>query len=243
MIIPIQGMPKIGEGDDISSLIINAIKKIDLKDHDIIVITQKIVSKAEGRMIELASIKPSRRALKLGKELQKDPRVVEMILRESSRILRLGHGVIITETKHGFVCANAGVDQSNVDDGYLSLLPIDPDSSARRIRRRLEKITEKKIAVIITDTFGRPWREGQVDVAIGCSGIRPMESLKGKIDSFGYKLRVTEPAIVDEIAAASELIMKKLSMTPVCIVRGLRYKRSDAGVKSIMRSKELDLFR
>ncbi len=244
-IIPIYGIPRVRKGQDISALVISAMDKsaLKLQDGDVVVITQKVVSKAEGMAIDLTEVRPSRKARRLGRSVGKDPRVVELILREGKRVVRSGHGVIITETRHGFVCANSGVDQSNVDEGYATILPVDPDSSARRIRRGLEKRTGRKVAVVITDTFGRPWREGQVDVAIGCSGIRPLSSLKGKLDPYGYRLKVTEPAVVDEIAAASELVMRKLEMVPAALVRGVRYERGETGIGSLIRQRKFDLFR
>lgn len=233
------------KGDNLSSLVISAISKsgLELQDGDVVVITQKVISKAEGMAIQLTEVTPSRKAKRLAKSIKKDPRVVELILREAKRVVRSGHGVIITETRHGFVCANSGVDQSNVEEGHATTLPLDPDSSARRIRRKLEERTGKKVAVVITDTFGRPWREGQVDVAIGCSGIRPLVSLKGTLDPYGYRLKVTEPAVVDEIAAAAELVMRKLEMVPAALVRGARYERAETGIGSLIRQRKLDLFR
>jgi coenzyme F420-0:L-glutamate ligase / coenzyme F420-1:gamma-L-glutamate ligase len=216
---------------------------IDLRDSDVLVVTQKVVSKAEGRVVKTEGVRPGRKAKALAEELRKDPRTVQVILSESRRIVRKGHGVLITETKQGFVCANAGVDQSNVEEGYLTLLPEDPDLSARRIRKRLEASTGKRLAVIVTDTFGRPWRDGQVDVAIGCSGIAPLEDLVGTTDPFGHTLRVTQPAVVDEIASASELVMRKHSLTPAAIVRGVTFKRGFRGVWSIIRDRRNDLFR
>lgn len=236
------------KGQDLSSLIISAMNRsgLELQDGDVVVITQKVISKAEGMAIDLTDVTPGRKAMRLARSIGKDPRVVELILREAKRVVRSGHGVIITETRHGFVCANSGVDQSNVEEGYATMLPLDPDSSARRIRRKLEERTGKKVAVVITDTFGRPWREGQVDVAIGCSGIRPLVSLKGTLDPYGYRLKVTEPAVVDEIAAASELVMRKLEMVPAALVRGARYERGErgeTGIGSLIRQRKLDLFR
>ena len=151
--------------------------------------------------------------------------------------------MLITETLHGFVCANSGIDQSNVEDGYLTLLPEDPDRSAKKIRKGLERASAKRLAVVITDTFGRPWRDGQTDVAIGCSGINPLDDLVGTTDPYGHMLRVTQPAIVDEIAAASELVMRKHSLTPAALVRGAVFKRGEAGVKSMVRERRLNLFR
>ena len=242
---PVEGIKRIARGDDLSEIITEALSRngLELVDGDIVVVTQKVVSKSEGRLVELAGVRPSRRAKAIAAELGRDARVVELALRESRRVVRKGHGVLITETRHGFVCANSGIDMSNVEEGYVALLPLDPDASSRRIRRGLERATLKRLAVIVTDTFGRPWREGQLDLAIGCSGISPTQSLVGKRDPYGYLLKVTQPAVVDEVAAAAELVMKKLSMVPVAIVRGVAYQRGEAGVKSIVRKRQLDLFR
>ena len=244
-VAPVKGIRRIKQGDDIAEIIRAALEKgrFGLRDNDIIVVTQKVVSKSEGRLVRLERVKPTDPALSLARELGKDPKIIELVLRESKRVVRKGHGVLVTETHHGFVCANSGVDTSNVEKGYAALLPEDPDDSARRIRKRLEKSTGKKLAVIISDTFGRPWREGQTDMAIGSSGIAPLDMLVGKKDPYGYVLRVAAPAVVDEVAAAAELVMGKLSMVPVALVRGVRYKRSDSGVRSMVRDSSLDLFR
>jgi coenzyme F420-0:L-glutamate ligase/coenzyme F420-1:gamma-L-glutamate ligase len=238
-------MKRVQPGDDLAALILEALegKRFELQDDDILVVTQKVVSKSEGRVVRLDEVKPTDRASVLATELGKDPRIVELVLRESRRVVRKGHGVIITETWHGFVCANSGVDVSNVDAGYAALLPLDPDASSRRLRERLEAATTKRLAVVVSDTFGRPWREGHTDVAIGCSGIAPTQNLAGITDSYDYVLRVTEPAIVDEVAGVAELVMTKLSMIPVAIVRGVRYERAEAGVKSMIRKGSMDLFR
>jgi coenzyme F420-0:L-glutamate ligase/coenzyme F420-1:gamma-L-glutamate ligase len=244
-IAPVKGIKRIEPGDQLGEIIANAIQgnSFELMDDDIVVVTQKIVSKSEGRLVKLDGIKPTVKAVDLATELGRDPRGVELVLRESRRIVRKGHGVLITETRHGFVCANSGIDVSNVEEGYAALLPIDPDASARRIRESLEEATKRRLAVIVTDTFGRPWREGQTDVAIGCSGIAPTQRLAGKKDPYGYLLKVTQPAVVDELAAAAELVMKKLSLVPVAIVRGVKYRRSESGVRSMVRDSRLDLFR
>jgi coenzyme F420-0:L-glutamate ligase/coenzyme F420-1:gamma-L-glutamate ligase len=244
-VLPIRGIPEVKAGDDIVDLVLAASSGSGLrtKDSDIFVLKQKIVSKAEGRLVRLATVKPQAAALRLAREQGKDPRLVELVLREARRVVRAGHGVIITETKHGFVCANSGVDKSNVRRGYAALLPVDPDGSARGIRQGIEARTGRKVAVVITDTFGRPWRRGQTDVAIGCSGIRPLLSYIGRRDRFGYNLRVTEPAMVDEVAGAAELVAGKLSGVPVAVVRGLDYERSEEGVSSLVLAKEKDLFR
>jgi len=244
-ILPLKGIPRIQPGNKLVGHLLRSIEATgtSLKDSDIVVVTQKVVSKAEGRLVKVDDIRPGPRATRLAAKLKKDPRTVQMILRESKRVVRQGHGVLIVETRHGFICANAGIDQSNVEEGYLALLPVDPDISARKLRKALEKATGKKLAVVITDTFGRPWRDGHVDVAIGCSGITPLEDLVGTTDPYGHKLRVTQPALVDEVAAASELVMRKHSLTPACLVRGLSYRRGYRGVKSIVRDRRMDLFR
>ncbi len=244
-ITPLEGIKRIEPGDELGKIIAQALrsKKSDLADGDIIVVTQKIVSKSEGRLVKLDDVKPTKEAAALAAELRKDARMVELVLRESRRVVRKGHGVLITETQHGFVCANSGIDMSNVEKGYAALLPLDPDASARRIRTALEKASAKRLAVIVTDTFGRPWREGQIDLAIGCSGIAPTQKLAGKKDPYGYVLKVTQPAVVDEVAAAAELVMKKLSLVPVAMVRGVKYRRGEAGVRSMVRKRTLDLFR
>lgn len=238
-------MPRVKAGDNLTKMVLDSLAAngIELLDTDVVVVTQKVVSKAEGRILRVEDIKPGRKAKELGRRLRKDPRTVQVVLQESRRIVRRGHGVLITETHHGFICANAGIDQSNVEEGYITLLPVDPDASARRIRGQLERRTGKKLAVVITDTFGRPWREGQIDVAIGCSGIKPLDDLVGTTDPYGHLLRVTQPAIVDEVASAAELVMSKHSLTPVSVVRGLRYRRGDLGVKQMIRPWRYDLFR
>jgi coenzyme F420-0:L-glutamate ligase / coenzyme F420-1:gamma-L-glutamate ligase len=218
--------------------------QIEIQDGDILVVTHKIVSKAEGRIVDLASIKPSTKAISMAKEHDKDPRVMELILMESTQILRAKNGIIISETKHGFVCANAGVDQSNVEGDTAVLLPVAPDESAGRIQEVVKKKIGKEIAVIITDTFGRSFRNGQTNVAIGVAGINPIKSYIGTYDMYGRKLRVTEIAVADEIASAAELVMGKAEGTPVAIVRGYIFeKASKTSVKSLLRAKERDLFR
>jgi coenzyme F420-0:L-glutamate ligase/coenzyme F420-1:gamma-L-glutamate ligase len=217
---------------------------LEIQDGDILVVTHKIVSKAEGRIVDLASIKPSTKAISMAKEHDKDPRIMELILMESTQILRAKNGIIISETKHGFVCANAGVDQSNVEGDTAVLLPVAPDESAGRIQEAVKKKIGKEIAVIITDTFGRSFRNGQTNVAIGVAGINPIKSYIGTYDMYGRKLRVTEIAVADEIASAAELVMGKAEGMPVAIVRGYIFeKASKTSVKSLLRAKERDLFR
>jgi coenzyme F420-0:L-glutamate ligase/coenzyme F420-1:gamma-L-glutamate ligase len=244
-VIPLTGVPEVKAGVDLSRLFMDAAERnrVSLRDRDVVVVKHKVVSKAEGRVVALDEVSPGAEALRLARREGKDPRLVELILRESVRVVRAGHGVIITETKHGFVCANSGIDQSNVGQGHAALLPVDPDRSARRLRVALEKATGKKLAVVVSDTFGRPWRTGQTDIAIGCSGISPLLPYAGKKDRFGYRLRVTEPAVVDEIAGAAELAIGKLKGIPFAIVRGVEYRRSETGVKGLILPKERDLFR
>ena len=231
---------------DLSAAILEAIadSQIKIQNGDILVVTHKIVSKTEGRIVDLARIKPSTKAIRMAKEHDKDPRLMELILKESIQILRAKNGIIISETKHGFVCANAGVDQSNVEGDKAVLLPVAPDESASRIKDAGKKKIGKEIAVIITDTFGRTFRNGQTNVAIGIAGINPIKSYIGTYDMYGRKLRVTEIAVADEIASAAELVMGKAEGTPVAIVRGYIFeKASKTSVKSLLRAKERDLFR
>ncbi len=245
-ITPIQISNEILLHNDLSVIILEAIDRsqIEIQNGDILVVTHKIVSKAEGRVVELDSIKPSTKAISMATEHNKDPRIMELILKESSQILRAKDGIIISETRHGFVCANAGVDQSNVKGDTAVLLPLAPDESADRIRHAVKKKVGKEVAVIITDTFGRTFRNGQTNVAIGIAGINPIKSYIGTYDMYGRKLRVTEIAVADEIASASELVMGKAEGTPVAIMRGYNFeKASKASIKSLLRAKDRDLFR
>ena len=245
-ITPIRISNEIVLHNDLSVIILDAIKRnqIEIQNGDILAVTHKIVSKAEGRVVELDSIKPSTKAVSMAKEHDKDPRIMELILKESSQILRAKDGIIISETRHGFVCANAGVDQSNVKGDTAVLLPLAPDESADRILHAVKKKVGKEVAVIITDTFGRTFRNGQTNVAIGIAGINPVKSYIGTCDMYGRKLRVTEIAVADEIASASELVMGKAEGTPVAIIRGYDFeKASKASIKSLIRAKNRDLFR
>ena len=244
-VFPLAGIPEVTEGADLAALVLGSAKEggVRLVDGDIVVVKQKVVSKAEGRVVRLDGVTPGRRAGALAKAQGKDPRLVELMLSESVRVVRARHGVIITETRHGFVCANSGVDQSNVGEGLVALLPVDPDLSARKLREKLQSATGKRLAVVITDTFGRPWRLGQTDVAIGCTGIAPLLSYAGKTDKFGYELRVTEPSVVDEVAGAAELAIGKLAGIPAAVVRGVRYTAGERGVRSVIMPRERDLFR
>jgi len=209
---------------------------------DITVVTQKIVSKAEGRMIALSGVNPSPFAAFVAKETGKDPRHVEVILRESRKIVKMKAGHLITETKHGFVC---GVDASNVEKRKttLTLLPVNPDASANRIRKTIRKLTGKNIPVIITDTFGRAWRMGHVNFAVGVSGMKPVMDYRGTRDMYGHVLNVTEMAVADELAGAAELVMNKADRIPVALVRGYKFKLGRGIAKELLYSEEVDLFR
>lgn len=220
------GMPEVRPGDDVDALIGDAIEGagVGLEPGDVVVVTHKIVSKAEGRLVRLAEIAPSALAERFAAEWAKDPRQVEVVLREAKRIVRMERGVIIAETHHGFICANAGVDASNVEVDTVCLLPRDPDASAARIRSalvaRFDLAPEVALGVIVSDSFGRPWRNGIVNVAIGVAGIAPLADYRGQYDASGYELRVSVLAVADELAAAAELTMNKLDQRPVVIVRG-----------------------
>jgi coenzyme F420-0:L-glutamate ligase/coenzyme F420-1:gamma-L-glutamate ligase len=236
-IVPVIGMGEIQPGADLAELIDAAAG--DLQDGDVVVVTQKIVSKAEGCIVELDSVQPSDLAKTWAERFDKDSRVVELALRESKRIVRMDRGVLISETRHGFVCANAGVDCSNVGSGKATLLPPDPDASAERIRQGLHA----RVGVVITDTFGRAWREGQTNVAIGVAGIQPLRNFEGVVDPTGYQLRVTLLATADEIAGAAELVMGKLDRVPVAIVRGVPDILGQGAAQQLVRSAATDLFR
>ncbi|HEX9677977.1 coenzyme F420-0:L-glutamate ligase [Nitrososphaera sp.] len=246
-VIPVRVAGDVRPGDRLADIITGALSDsdIELADNDIVVIAQKIVSKAEGRAVDLGPVRPSQRALKLARQLRKDPRIVELILKESKEVVKVQNGIIITETKHGLVCANSGVDQSNLADGNSAvLLPKDPDASAKKLRTVFRKSTGKDVAVVITDTFGRPFREGQVNVAIGIAGMQAIKSYIGKKDMFGSKLHVTEMAVADEVASAAELVMNKSDGVPVAVVRGLEFEQdSKASAKRLIRPKKNDLFR
>jgi len=239
-IIPIKIQKEIGIDDNFVDLILES---SEINDGDILVFSQKIVSKNEGRILSLSSVNPSLLANGIASSYGKDPRLIELILSESERIVRMENGIIIVKTKHGFVCANAGIDESNVQDGYATLLPKDPDKSASLLKERIEQKTRKNISVIISDTFGRPFRLGQTDVAIGIAGIEPILDYNGKPDTFGKIMQVTAIAVADEICAASELVMGKVEKCPIVIVRNYSYNFSNAKSQKLLRSEHDDLFR
>jgi coenzyme F420-0:L-glutamate ligase / coenzyme F420-1:gamma-L-glutamate ligase len=245
-LLPLNGLAEIVPGDSLGSVILHALARqnLALKDGDIVVVTQKIVSKSEGCVVELDSVQPSQLATEWAERWAKDPRVTEVVLRESQRILRMERGVIISETRHGFICANAGVDCSNVGHaGQATLLPRDPDASAERIRATLMAHSGVRLGVVISDTFGRPWREGQTNVAVGSAGVEPMHSYEGEVDPTGYQLRVTAPAFIDEVAAAAGLVMGKLDRVPAAIVRGLGHALGEGVARDLVRPAAMDLFR
>ncbi len=245
-IVPVGGLPEVHAGDDLPSLILDALSRcgVALERGDVLVVTQKVVSKAEGRTVDLATVEPSAFARKLAEQWEKDPRQVELVLRESVRIVRMDRGVIICETRHGFICANAGVDASNVGKGgAVTLLPLEPDASAAAIRERALGATGCDVGVIISDTFGRPWREGLTNIAIGVAGMDPFLDYAGQSDDQGYELRVTKIALADELASAAELVMGKLERVPVALVRGLNVAPEEGSARQLVRDAERDLFR
>jgi len=239
-ITPVHIEKEIDSSDNISKLISQSAK---LNDGDILVIAQKIISKQEGRVVALSTVTPSLLAQGIGSQYHKDPRVVELILSESKRIVRMKNEIIIVQTHTGFICANAGIDESNVEDGYATLLPVDSDLSAQKIRDDIKNNFSKDVAVVVSDTFGRPFRMGQTNCAIGISGLNPILDYAGTLDSFGRILRVTEIAIADEFSAAAELVMGKTLNCPVVIIRDYLFEFGNYSVSSLIRSEDHDLFK
>ena len=239
-IIPIPIEKEITTDDDLSKLILNS---GDILDGDVLVIAQKIISKQEGRMIELSTVSPSLLAQGISSQYNKDPALVELILSESKRIVRLKNGLIIVETNGGFICANAGIDESNVIDGFATLLPLNSDKSAEIIRTSILNKTGKNVAVIISDTFGRPFRMGQTNCAIGISGLNPILDYAGTLDSFKRVLRITAIAIADELSSAAELVMGKTKKCPVVIVRNYSFKVGCNTIHDLIRPENEDLFK
>ena len=239
-VIPIKIQKEIESGDNLVYLIRES---FEINDGDVLVFSQKIISKNEGRIRSLSSVNPSLLADGIASSYGKDPRLVELILSESKRIVRMENGVIIVETKHGFVCANAGIDESNVKDGYATLLPDDPDKSANLLKDRIKQKTGKDVAIIISDTFGRPFRLGQTDVAIGIAGLEPILDYNGKPDTFGKIMQVTAIAVADEICSASELVMGKIQKCPIAVIRNYNFSSSTAKIQEMLRSDHDDLFR
>ncbi len=244
-IIGVDGLGEVQAGDSVGRLIAAACVRSSFKlcDNDIIVVAQKVVSKAEGRLVQLDRITPSAQAKALSRELDKDASLVEVILSESRRMIRKGGRALIVETHHGFVCANAGVDCSNVGLGQAALLPEDPDRSAKQIRAEIQEGCGAAPAVIISDSFGRPWRLGTVDVAVGIAGMKADKDERGSKDSYGYELKAAVAAVADEVAAAAELVMGKKDRVPVVIVRGYEFEKEEGSVKELLRPESEDLFR
>ena len=239
-VIPIKIQKEIESSDNLVDLILES---FEINDGDVLVFSQKIISKNEGRILSLSSVNPSLLADGIASSYGKDPRLVELILSESKRIVRMENGVIIVETKHGFVCANAGIDESNVKDGYATLLPDDPDKSANLLKDRIKQKTGKGVAIIISDTFGRPFRLGQTDVAIGIAGLEPILDYSGKQDTFGKIMQVTAIAVADEICSTSELVMGKVQKCPIAVIRNYNFSSSTAKIQEMLRSDHDDLFR
>lgn len=246
-IIGVKGLPIIKEGDNLAELICDAAARqgSPIQDHDVLVISHVIVSRAEGNVVDLDDVNPSNFAKDFAQRFNKEPALVEVVLRESKSIVRMGGGHLITETRHGFICANAGVDRSNVPgERKVAPLPKDPDRSARRIRRKIKRLTGKNVAVIISDTHGRPLRKGEINVAIGVAGVDPFRDRRGETDLFGYVLRVKRTAVADELSSAAELVIGQANEgIPVAIIRGYPYPRSEkAKATELIRAREKDLF-
>jgi len=239
-ITPIHIDKEISADDHLSEIILNS---TDVCDGDILVIAQKIISKHEGRLVELSTITPSLLSEGISSQYNKDPRVVELILSESKRIVRMKNGVIITETKSGFICANAGIDESNVVNGFATLLPLNSDDSAEKLRKEIFEKTGKTVAIIISDTFGRPFRMGQTNYAIGISGLQPILDYSGTFDTFNRMLRVTAIAIADELSSAAELVMGKITKCPVAIIRDYPFNSEKHSIQDLLRSENEDLFK
>jgi coenzyme F420-0:L-glutamate ligase/coenzyme F420-1:gamma-L-glutamate ligase len=237
-ISPVRGLPELRAGDDLASMIA---ERAQLEDGNVLVVAQKAISKIEGRIVRLDEVEPSAEARELAGD--GDPRRIEVVLREAQRVVRTRGSLVIAETRHGFICASAGVDASNAPEpGTLVLLPVDPDASAAQLRVRLHELTGREVGVVVSDSFGRPWRQGTTDVAIGAAGVEALRDLKGERDPTGYELRSTVIAIADEIAGAAELVMGKLDRTPVAIVRGLD-AAGDGSARELVMPAERNLFR
>jgi coenzyme F420-0:L-glutamate ligase/coenzyme F420-1:gamma-L-glutamate ligase len=244
-VFALAGIPDVEPGADVAQLILEAAGAGRHAVHagDVVVVAQKIVSKAEGALVSLDDIEPSTLARDWAEANGRDPRAIEVVLRESRRVVRMDHGVLIAETRHGFVCANAGVDASNVREGWVTVLPRDPDASAERLRAALSDGFGTPVAVVVADTFGRPWREGVVNVALGVAGLRPFVDYRGCTDQYGRRLESTVIALADEIAAAAEIVMRKAARLPVAIVRGAAEWAGPGSGQMLVRGAARDLFR
>ena len=244
-VIALEGVGEVGQGDSVGNLVCDACARLGLQlaSGDIVVVAHKIVSKSEGRTVDLDTVAPSARALQIASDLDKDPRLTELILQESRRVVRTGGKTIIVETRHGFICANAGVDLSNAGSGRAVLLPENPDRSAAKIRDEIEARTGAAPAVIVSDSFGRPWRLGTTDVALGVAGLNPLKDYRGDTDRYGYELRASMAAVADEIASAAELVMGKKDGIPVVLVRGYPIDSRKGSAQELLRPEAEDLFR
>ena len=249
-VLALDGIPEIREGDDLGHFIGNAIQRtagaLPLTPEDVLVVTQKIVSKAEGAMVDLTTVEPRREAIRFARKYDRDPRQVEVVLREARRVVRMENGVLITETAHGFVCANGGIDASNVgpaSGSVVTLLPVDPDRSAAGIRAAIRARFGVDVPVVMSDSFGRPWRWGIIDIAIGVSGLLPLEDLRGTPDANGRIMKSTVRAVADELASAAELALGKTAGRPVALVRGASFTRGEASIRDALIPAENDLFR
>lgn len=246
-VLPLRGLPEIRQGDDLAALLLNAAERAPvegLRDGDVLVVTHKIVAKAEGCSVDLRTVEPSPFARMFAERWGKDARQVEVVLRESARIVRMDRGVMICETHHGFVCANAGVDRSNAGAAETVLtLPRAPDLSAQVIRAAVSQRTGVTVAVVVSDTFGRAWREGLVNVAIGCAGLRPLRDERDRVDADGYVLKASILAVADELASAAELVMGKLGGIPAAVIRGYAYDVGEGSARELQRAPEKDMFR
>lgn len=245
-LIGIPNIPEVNPGDDLPTLILTGCREgnITLQAGDVLVVTQKIVSKAEGRLVDLNEVEPSQFAIDYARKWGKDPRQIEVVLRESVRIVRMDKGILISETSHGFVCANAGVDASNVPgDHIVGLLPLDADISARAIRESISEATGLDIPVIISDSFGRPWRQGIINIAIGVSGLAPLRDYRGQDDPYGYRMSATIISVADELASAAELVMGKVEACPVAIIRGYPYDPGEGTSQELIIEPARDMFR
>ena len=248
--VAIEGLGEISPGDDLPRLIAGALAAtssvLPLRDDDVLVVTQKVVSKAEGAIVDLTTIEPRPVAVEFARRYDRDPRQVELVLREAKRVVRMANGVVITETPHGFVCANGGIDASNVgprSGDIVTLLPTDPDASADGIRAAIRERLDHDLPVIVSDSFGRPWRFGIVDVAIGVSGLMPLDDLRGTPDADGRVMKSTVRAVADEIASAAELVFGKTGRHPLALVRGVAFERGDGRIRDVLIPSEMDLFR
>jgi coenzyme F420-0:L-glutamate ligase / coenzyme F420-1:gamma-L-glutamate ligase len=245
-LIPIAVAADVGPGDSISDLLLDSLHRQQVRLHsgDILVVKHKIISKSEGQIVELGTIEPSAESIAWAKQYDLDARLTELVVRESRAVIRRKNGVLISETRHGFVCANSGIDVSNVSGGnHALLLPEDPDRSAANLRRALKKKTGISIPVIISDSFGRPWREGLTEFAIGVSGMKPLRDDRGRPDPHGYRLKASVEAVADELASAAGLVCGKLNRAPACIVRGFGYEPGRGGIGRLLRPRATDLFR